>query len=53
MSSENIEFRLQGWEEFDEPVDRIVSIGAFEHFRNSRHDAFFKRCKDILPAMAS
>ena len=47
--SENIEFRLQGWEEFDEPVDRILSIGAFEHFRNSRHDAFFKRCKDILP----
>ena len=49
-ASENIEFRLQGWEEFNEPVDRIVSIGAFEHFRNSRHDAFFKRCREILPA---
>ncbi|MGB5488554.1 MAG: cyclopropane mycolic acid synthase family methyltransferase [Lysobacterales bacterium] len=48
--SENIEFRLQGWEEFDEPVDRIVSIGAFEHFRNSRHEEFFKRCREILPA---
>jgi cyclopropane-fatty-acyl-phospholipid synthase len=47
--SENIEFRLQGWEDFNEPVDRIVSIGAFEHFRNSRHDAFFKRCREILP----
>ena len=23
---------LQGWEQFEEPVDRIVSIGAFEHF---------------------
>src|ERR1700758_1416514 len=23
---------LRGWEEFSEPVDRIVSIGAFEHF---------------------
>ena len=23
---------LQGWEQFSEPVDRIVSIGAFEHF---------------------
>ncbi len=23
---------LQGWEQFDEPVDRIVSIGAFEHW---------------------
>ena len=49
-ASENIEFRLQGWEEFNEPVDRIVSIGAFEHFRNNRHDAFFKRCREILPA---
>jgi len=48
--SENIQFRLQGWEEFNEPVDRIISIGAFEHFRNSRHVEFFKRCREILPA---
>jgi len=48
--SDNIEFRLQGWEEFNEPVDRIVSIGAFEHFRSSRHEEFFKRCSKILPA---
>lgn len=45
-----IEFRLQGWEEFDEPVDRIVSIGAFEHFRWERHKAFFEKCFRILPA---
>ena len=32
---------LQGWEQFDEPVDRIVSIGAFEHFGHERYDAFF------------
>ncbi len=44
-----VQFRLQGWEEFTEPVDRIVSIGAFEHFRNSRHDAFFARCAEVLP----
>lgn len=48
--SANIEFRLMGWEAFEEPVDRIVSIGAFEHFRNSRHEAFFRRCGEILPA---
>ncbi|MGA9572725.1 MAG: cyclopropane mycolic acid synthase family methyltransferase [Lysobacterales bacterium] len=48
--SGNIEFRLQGWEQFDEPVDRIISIGAFEHFRNDRHEAFFTRCRQILPA---
>jgi cyclopropane-fatty-acyl-phospholipid synthase len=45
-----IEFRLQGWEEFDEPVDRIVSIGAFEHFRWERHRAFFEKCYQLLPA---
>jgi cyclopropane-fatty-acyl-phospholipid synthase len=44
-----LEFRLAGWEEFDEPVDRIVSIGAFEHFRLVRHAAFFARCRRILP----
>jgi len=43
------EIRLQGWEEFDEPVDAIVSIGAFEHFRIERHPAFFERCRSLLP----
>ena len=43
------EIRLQGWEEFDEPVDRIVSIGAFEHCRLARYSHFFKRCREILP----
>lgn len=44
------EVRLQGWEEFDEPVDRIVSIGAFEHFREERYAAFFEKCHRLLPA---
>jgi len=43
------EVRLQGWEEFEEPVDAIVSIGAFEHFRIERHGAFFERCRSLLP----
>jgi cyclopropane-fatty-acyl-phospholipid synthase len=43
------EIRLQDWEEFDEPVDRIVSIGAFEHFRVERHARFFERCRRPLP----
>ena len=30
-SSRSKRVLLQGWEQFDEPVDRIVSIGAFEH----------------------
>jgi len=41
---------LQGWEQFDRPVDRIVSIGAFEHFGHDRYDAFFAMAHDALPA---
>ncbi|AOW92635.1 SAM-dependent methyltransferase [Rhodococcus sp. WMMA185] len=48
-SPRTAEVRLQGWEEFDEPVDRIVSIGAFEHFRRHRYQAFFDKCRDLLP----
>ncbi|WP_415976035.1 cyclopropane mycolic acid synthase family methyltransferase [Rhodococcus sp. 077-4] len=43
-----VDIRLQGWEEFDEPVDRIVSIGAFEHFRRQRYSAFFDKCRSVL-----
>lgn len=45
----NVEIRLQGWEEFDDKVDRIVSIGAFEAFKAERWPAFFERAYDILP----
>ncbi|OIN80291.1 cyclopropane mycolic acid synthase family methyltransferase [Mycobacterium malmoense] len=45
----NVEIRLQGWEEFDDKVDRIVSIGAFEAFKAERWPAFFQRAYDILP----
>jgi cyclopropane-fatty-acyl-phospholipid synthase len=41
---------LNGWEEFDEPVDRIVSIGAFEHFGPDRYDDFFALAHNVLPA---
>jgi len=46
------EFRLQGWEEFDESVDRIVVICATEHFREERYAAFFEKCHRLLPARA-
>jgi cyclopropane-fatty-acyl-phospholipid synthase len=42
--------RLQGWEQFHEPVDRIVSIGAFEHFGFDRYGDFFKTAYEVLPA---
>ncbi|MFI5378796.1 MAG: class I SAM-dependent methyltransferase [Tepidisphaerales bacterium] len=44
-----LEFRLQGWEDFREKVDRIVSIGAFEHFGRTKYAAFFARCRELLP----
>ena len=40
---------LQGWEEFREPVDRIVSIGAFEHFGHDRYGDFFGLANKVLP----
>jgi cyclopropane-fatty-acyl-phospholipid synthase len=40
---------LQGWEQFHEPVDRIVSIGAFEHFGFDRYDPFFTMAHGVLP----
>ncbi|AFC43097.1 cyclopropane mycolic acid synthase family methyltransferase [Mycobacterium intracellulare] len=48
------EVRLHGWEDFDEPVDRIVSLGAFEHFADGigtyeRYADFFKMCYNVLP----
>jgi cyclopropane-fatty-acyl-phospholipid synthase len=41
---------LEGWEQFDESVDRIVSIGAFEHFGFDRYDDFFEMAYQALPA---
>jgi cyclopropane-fatty-acyl-phospholipid synthase len=41
---------LEGWERFDEPVDRIASIGAFEHFGSDRYRAFFTKAYTLLPA---
>ncbi|MCH9641244.1 MAG: class I SAM-dependent methyltransferase [Actinomycetia bacterium] len=49
-TSRSAEVRLQGWEEFNEPVDRIVSIGAFEAFKAERYPLFFERAYSILPA---
>src|SRR5437588_6643352 len=40
---------LEGWEQFAEPVDRIVSIGAFEHFGFDRYDPFFTMAYSVLP----
>ncbi|MCV7227521.1 cyclopropane mycolic acid synthase family methyltransferase [Mycolicibacterium komossense] len=48
-SDRTFDVRLEGWEQFHQPVDRIVSIEAFEHFGFERYDDFFRTCYDILP----
>jgi cyclopropane-fatty-acyl-phospholipid synthase len=55
-STRRKEVRLQGWEQFDEPIDRIVSLGAFEHFADGAGDAgyerygvFFKKFYNLMP----
>jgi cyclopropane-fatty-acyl-phospholipid synthase len=48
-SDRTFDVRLEGWEQFHSPVDRIVSIEAIEHFGFERYDDFFKNCFDILP----
>ena len=48
-SPRSYEVQLHGWEEFSNPVDRIVSIEAFEHFGFERYPDFFKNCFNIMP----
>ena len=48
-SKRHMEVRLQPWEDFDEPVDRVVSIGAFEHFGFNKYDDYFKKTFNLMP----
>ncbi len=48
-TTRSVEVRLQGWEEFTDKVDRIVSIGAFEAFKVERYPRFFEKAYNVLP----
>ena len=48
-TTRSLEVRLQPWEDFDEPVDRVVSIGAFEHFGFNKYDDYFKKTFNLMP----
>ena len=48
-SQGSVDIRIQGWEEYHEPVDRIFTLEVFEHFRYERHQAFFDRMYSLLP----
>ena len=41
---------LRDWGQFDEPVDRIVTIEALEHFGFERYTDFFKFVYSAMPA---
>ncbi|AWV48321.1 methyl mycolic acid synthase 1 [Mycobacterium leprae Kyoto-2] len=49
LTKRHAEARLQGWEEFEEKVDRIVSFEALDAFKKERYPAFFERSYNILP----
>lgn len=49
LAKGSIETRVNGWEQFDEPVDSIISLEVFEHFRHERYQAFCDRMHKILP----
>ncbi|MCV7198499.1 cyclopropane mycolic acid synthase family methyltransferase [Mycobacterium angelicum] len=40
---------LSDWADFTEPVDRIITIEALEHFGFQRYDEFFKWAYNTLP----
>lgn len=40
---------FDGWEQFRDPVDRIMSIVAFEHFGHGSYDDFFELAYSTLP----
>jgi len=45
-----VELRIQGWEQFADQVDAIVSFEVMEHFRHERYQAFFDRAHEVLPS---
>ncbi|MEM1060517.1 MAG: cyclopropane fatty acyl phospholipid synthase [Verrucomicrobiota bacterium] len=45
----NVDIRLQDFRELDEPCDRIVSIGMFEHVGYKNYRTFFEVARRCLP----
>ncbi|MEF9948606.1 MAG: cyclopropane-fatty-acyl-phospholipid synthase family protein [Comamonas sp.] len=50
--SENLEYRLEDYRDMNREehgaFDRIVSVGMFEHVGTGFHDAFFRKCHELL-----
>ena len=41
-------FLLQDYRDVDEPFDRIISVGMFEHVGVNHYDTFFRKSADLL-----
>jgi cyclopropane-fatty-acyl-phospholipid synthase len=44
-----VEFRLADYRDVTGTFDRIVSVGMFEHVGVGFYDAFFRKCRALLP----
>lgn len=48
--SDRVSFELQDYRDVEGPVDRIVSVGMFEHVGVPHYAGFFKRVRELLSA---
>jgi cyclopropane-fatty-acyl-phospholipid synthase len=46
--SDRVRFELKDYRLLDEPFDRIVSVGMFEHVGARHYDEFFAQCRRLL-----
>jgi cyclopropane-fatty-acyl-phospholipid synthase len=46
--SDRVKFELRDYRLLDEPFDRIVSVGMFEHVGGRHYDEFFAQCRRLL-----
>ncbi len=46
--SEHARFKLQDYRDVNQPFDRIVSVGMFEHVGVGHYDTFFRKCAQLL-----
>ncbi|BDR06796.1 cyclopropane-fatty-acyl-phospholipid synthase family protein [Comamonas thiooxydans] len=48
LHGERLEYRLEDYRDTQGPFERIVSVGMFEHVGTKFHDAFFRKCHELL-----
>jgi cyclopropane-fatty-acyl-phospholipid synthase len=46
--SDHVKFELKDYRLLEEPFDRIVSVGMFEHVGAKHYDEFFAKCRELL-----